>query len=127
MRFAFGSRVVAGTGVRRRSSWRRSSGFSERTVALMALAFFVPVTTGCLSNEYRIPNDELQRLAQTPPAVRGHHVHVVQSLGDRRSEAIPYRVPPPPPPELPPPPPDQPPPFDGEGPGPGEAGEPVAD
>ena len=114
MRFARGSGVVAGAGGRRRSSWCRSSGFSERTAALIALTFLVHVTTGCLSNEYRIPNDELQRLAQTPPAIRGHHVHVVQSLGDRRSDAIPYRAPPPPPPELPPPAPDQPPPCDGE-------------
>ncbi len=118
MRFAPGSCVVAGAGRRRRSSWCRSSGFSERTVALIALTFLVHVTTGCLSNEYRIPNDELQRLAQTPPAIRGHHVHVVQSLGDRRSDAIPYRAPPPPPPELPPPAPDQPPPFEGEAGGP---------
>jgi hypothetical protein len=80
-------------------------------VALIALAFFVHVTTGCLSNEYRIPNDELQRLAQTPPEIRGHHVHVVQSLGDRRSEALPYHAPLPPPPEL----------------APGEGDEPIAD
>jgi len=128
MRFASGSGVVAGKGGRRRSSWCRSTGFSDRTVALIVLAFFVQLTTGCLSNEYRIPGDELQRLAQTPPEVRGHHVHVVQSLGDRRSEAIPYHAPPPPPPELPPPAPEQPaPPPDGADWAPGEGDQPVAD
>ena len=108
MRFARGSGVVAGAGggVVRRGAGRRASTSGQWR--LIALAFFVHVTTGCLSNEYRIPNDELQRLAQTPPAIRGHHVHVVQSLGDRRSDAIPYRAPPPPPPEVPPPAPDQP-------------------
>src|SRR3954451_18793626 len=110
MRFASGSGVVAGAGGMRRSSWCRASGFSERTVGLIALAFFVQLTTGCLSNEYRIPGNELQRLAQTPPAIRGHHVHIVQSLGDRRSDAIPYRAPPPPPPKTPPPAQAQPPP-----------------
>jgi hypothetical protein len=128
MRFASGSGVVAGAGGRGRSSWCRSSGFSERTVGLIALAFFVQFTTGCLSNEYRIPSDELQRLAQTPPEIRGHHVHIVQSLGDRRSDAIPYRAPPPPPPEMPPPAPDQPPPPpDGTGWAPDQGDGPVGD
>src|SRR6185312_11330492 len=84
--------------------------------------------TGCLSNEYRIPGDELQRLAQTPPAIRGHHVHIVQSLGDRRSDPIPYRAPPPPPPEMPAPEPDQaPPPPDGADWSPDQGDGPIAD
>src|SRR5262245_28504219 len=58
------------------------------TVILGATALVVQVTSGCLSNEYRIPNDEIQRLAQLPPDVRGQHVRIVQDLGSRRGEAI---------------------------------------
>ncbi len=118
---------ASGSGVGwRRTSWCRSSGFSERTVALVVVALLVQMTSGCLSNEYRIPNDELQRLAQTPPATRGHHVHVVQSLGDRRSEAVAYHEPPPAPPEPPSPAPGSaPPPPDGAAPAPGELDEPI--
>ncbi len=109
---------------RRRTFWCRSSGFSEPTVALVLVAFVAQMTSGCLSNEYRIPSDELQRLAQTPPAIRGHHVHVIQSLGDRRSEAVAYQPPRPPPPE--PPPGQRPvPPPPGEAPAPGELDEPI--
>jgi hypothetical protein len=76
---------------------------SPRFGALVALAFFVQMTSGCLSNEYRIPTDELVRLAQAPIATRGQHVHVVQGLGDRRSDPLPYHPPPPPPVGEPPP------------------------
>jgi hypothetical protein len=55
---------------------------------LLAAAFFVQVTSGCLSNEYRIPNDELRRLAGLPPDARGQNVRVVQQLGERRGDAI---------------------------------------
>jgi len=43
---------------------------------------------GCVSNEYRISRDELQRLAQTPLETRGRDVHVVQELGARRAEEV---------------------------------------
>jgi hypothetical protein len=82
---------------------------SRRGGALVALTLFVQVTSGCLSSQYCIPNDELMRLAQTPVAKRGEHVHVVQGLGDRRSAAVEYHAPPPPPPLPPPPPPALPP------------------
>jgi hypothetical protein len=70
----------------------------RRVGALVALGFFVQVTSGCLSNEYRIPKDELQRLAQAPVEQRGQRVHVVQDVGQRDGDAI---EPPPPPPEDP--------------------------
>ncbi|MES1208968.1 MAG: hypothetical protein ABUS79_23770 [Pseudomonadota bacterium] len=64
---------------------------------LVALTAFAPVGAGCLSNEYRIPQDELRRLAMLPAqdrgdrgdrGGRGHRVRVVQSLGQRRDEAV---------------------------------------
>ena len=58
-------------------------------VSLMTLAFFAPIATGCISNEYVIPRDELRRLAVTPPEQRGQQVHVIQDLGSRRMDAIP--------------------------------------
>lgn len=60
-------------------------------VTLLTLAFFVPLAagaSGCVSNEYVIPHDELVRLAQLPPASRGARVHAVQSIGERQAEAI---------------------------------------
>src|SRR5262245_18519550 len=66
---------------------------SRELGVLVAAALFVQVTSGCLSNEYVIPQDELQRVAALPPDARGAHVRVVQDLGDRRDEAI---EPPPP-------------------------------
>src|SRR5207244_3427857 len=58
-------------------------------VSLLTLAFFAPVAAGCISNEYVIPNEELNRLVSTPPELRGQHVHVVQELGSRRTDPIP--------------------------------------
>jgi hypothetical protein len=58
-------------------------------VSLLTLAFFAPVAAGCISNEYVIPHDELQRLVTTPPEVRGQQVHVIQDLGSRRADAVP--------------------------------------
>jgi len=58
-------------------------------VSLLTLAFFAPVAAGCISNEYVIPNEELNRLVSTPPELRGQHVHVVQDLGSRRTDPIP--------------------------------------
>lgn len=51
-------------------------------------AFLSYASAGCLSNEYVIPKQELVRLAQTPPEVRGARVLVVQNVGDRRGEAV---------------------------------------
>jgi len=67
-----------------------------RLTALVALAFAVQATTGCLSNEYRIPKDELARIVQLPPDARGQRVRVLQEVGERRSEAIPPNQPLPP-------------------------------
>ena len=58
-------------------------------VSLLTLAFFAPVAAGCISNEYVIPREELQRLVMTPPEVRGQQVHVIQDLGSRRADAVP--------------------------------------
>ena len=62
---------------------------ARRLVGLFTLAFFAPIATGCISNEYVIPRDELRRLAVTPPEQRGQRVHVIQDLGSRRMDAIP--------------------------------------
>ena len=64
-------------------------GAVRAAVSLMTLAFFAPIATGCISNEYVIPRDELRRLAVTPPEQRGQQVHVIQDLGSRRMDAIP--------------------------------------
>jgi hypothetical protein len=45
-------------------------------------------TSGCLSHEYRLPRDELTRLAAMPPDGRGAQVRVVQKLGMRRAPAL---------------------------------------
>jgi hypothetical protein len=69
---------------------------------LAAAALFVHMTSGCLSNEYRIPNDELRRLAQLPPEARGQRVRLEQEVGERRGDAVQaVRQPPPPPEEAP--------------------------
>jgi hypothetical protein len=60
-----------------------------RAVSLLTLAFFFPVAAGCLSHEYVIPQKELARLVDLPPAARGERVHVVQELGEREQEAVP--------------------------------------
>lgn len=46
-------------------------------VPLAALAL---ASSGCLSSSHRIPNSELQRLAQTDPKARGEHVRVIQAF-----------------------------------------------
>lgn len=51
-------------------------------------AFLSYACAGCLSNEYVIPKQELVRLSQTPPEVRGEHVLVLQDTGDRRGPAL---------------------------------------
>jgi len=67
----------------------RSSPAPHAIVSLVTLAFFAPVAAGCISNEYVIPRDELNRLVMTPPELRGQQVHVIQDLGSRRADAIP--------------------------------------
>ena len=59
------------------------------SLALAVLgAFFSYALSGCLSSRYLIPQQELARLAQLPPEIRGEKVFVVQALGDRRGEAL---------------------------------------
>jgi hypothetical protein len=65
-----------------------------RLTALVALAFGVQATTGCLSNEYSISKDELTRVVQLPPNARGERVKILQSLGERRNEPVPPSGPP---------------------------------
>ena len=62
---------------------------ARRLVSLSTLAFFAPLATGCISNEYVIPRQELHRLTTVPPEQRGQRVHVIQDLGSRRMDAIP--------------------------------------
>jgi len=60
--------------------------------------FFSYASSGCLSNRYLIPPQELARLAQLPPQTRGDKVFIVQALGDRRGRRSILRRPPPRPP-----------------------------
>ena len=79
-----------------RSQPRRPA--QHTTTALVAFAAFLSYACGgCLSNEYVIPRAELARLASLPPEQRGQSVRLVQSLGDRRSDAIDTTQPAPPP------------------------------
>ena len=49
---------------------------------MVLAASLVPGLPGCGSTTYQIPGSELQRLASTPPEVRGQHVRVIQQLHD---------------------------------------------
>jgi len=49
---------------------------------MRTLALFVALTVGCSTTSYKIPANELQRLAVTPPEQRGQHVRVIQQLGE---------------------------------------------
>jgi len=63
----------------------------RHAISLLTLAFFVPVAagaSGCVSNEYVIPHEELVHVASLSPEARGARVHAVQSIGERRAEAI---------------------------------------
>ena len=40
------------------------------------------IASGCAVNSYKIPPDELARLARVPPEGRGEHVRVVQRVGE---------------------------------------------
>jgi hypothetical protein len=63
-------------------------GPASSAVAILTAACFALATSGCLSNEYRIKQDELRRLAELPPTARGQGVRVSQTLGERRCDAI---------------------------------------
>lgn len=54
------------------------------------------LASGCLSNTYEIPHDEVQRLTRTPPAERGQKVRAVQRFETSRQppDAAPWPRPP---------------------------------
>ena len=66
----------------------KDNGAVHAAVSLLTLAFFAPIATGCISNEYIIPREEAWRLTTVPPEVRGQQVHVIQELGSRRADAV---------------------------------------
>jgi hypothetical protein len=74
---------------------------SPRLVVTAAALLIGQLASGCLSNEYVIPSDELARVVQLPPQTRGQEVRVVQQVGNRRAAAGPQDWPteegPPPP------------------------------
>jgi hypothetical protein len=53
-------------------------------LAATAAVWLGHLTTGCLSNEYVIPPDELARVVELPPQTRGERVRIVQAVGPRR-------------------------------------------
>lgn len=70
----------------------RTLRFTTKAVALVALVAFGG--TGCLSDRYRIPDDELARQAELPPSARGQRLRVVQSIGERAAPPLNYGAPP---------------------------------
>jgi hypothetical protein len=66
---------------------------SNKSVAVVLLAAFGLTTSGCLSHEYAVTRDELNRLAQLPPDARGQKVKVVQKIGARRAPPVTPGVP----------------------------------
>lgn len=58
-----------------------------RLAALVSLMLLGYATSGCLSNSYRIPKQELARIAALPPPARGERVRIVQELGEDRVPA----------------------------------------
>jgi hypothetical protein len=76
------------------TSSRRQARFTLRfkhspdLVLAVLGTFFSYASSGCLSNRYVIPPQELARIARLPPETRGNRVLVVQGLGERRAEAI---------------------------------------
>ena len=62
--------------------------FKNSFVAILTLACFAPVAVGCVSHEYVIPKQELQRLVHVPPHQRGERVQLVQEVGSRRANAV---------------------------------------
>ena len=53
--------------------------FSRVGAVILAGTLF---STGCLSSSYKIPGNEVQRLASLAPETRGQRVRVMQELGD---------------------------------------------
>ena len=45
------------------------------------LCVLLTAFSGCLSNTYEVPRDEMQRLVSAPPDQRGGNVHAVQRFG----------------------------------------------
>lgn len=61
---------------------------SPRLGLAVLTAFLCYCSSGCLSNRYTIPQQELSRLTQLPPQTRGDRVYVVQEIGERREDPI---------------------------------------
>lgn len=74
----------------RRRHGSRAATAAATSGAYLCCLLFTALTAGggCVSNEYRISRDELQRLAQAPVETRGGPVHVVQELGSRRADEV---------------------------------------
>jgi hypothetical protein len=66
-------------------------------ISVVSLALLTG-TSGCLSDRYKIPDEEVQRQLSLPPGQRGQSVAVLQNIGDRAAPAVPYGAPPAPPP-----------------------------
>jgi hypothetical protein len=59
-------------------------------VSLAAISFSAVLTTGCLSTAHKIPQGDLQVMAQTPPEQRSQNVRVIQAFhGDEPPAAQP--------------------------------------
>jgi hypothetical protein len=69
----------------------------ETRICVAALALLT-ASSGCLSDRYKIPDEEVQRQLSLPPGQRGQSVQVLQNIGDRAAPAVPYGAPPAPPP-----------------------------
>ena len=55
---------------------------------------FVALGSGCLSDRYKIPDEEVERQLRLPPEQRGQGMHVLQSIGERAAPAVAYGAPP---------------------------------
>jgi hypothetical protein len=60
---------------------------SPRLLVTAAALVIGELGSGCLSNEYVIPADELARMVELPPQTRGDRVRIVQKIGERRTFA----------------------------------------
>lgn len=71
----------------RRRHGPRAATAGLTSVAYLSCLLFTALVAGggCLSNEYRISRDELQRLAQAPLETRARGVHALQDVGSRRA------------------------------------------
>ena len=96
--------LVPANPLRRARPQRPRSGFARGPAALAALVF-VAGAAGCLNETYRIPDQELARLTNTPPEARGLAIRTVQrTMASTDLTSTPY-LPPgaAPPPNGPPP------------------------